>query len=224
MDLDALRVQVNDLVRDKDQVVSSASVDAAIAAAVLRYSADFPRPVMVDMAAPGGNELPLPMGWRDDSRLTSIETPVDLDPPSELNLGDVRFRVRPDGLALRLPVALQPGDIVRIGYTAPHAVTEFDSTLPQRHQYPVACFAASILCGQLASYYATEGAPTIQADSADHQGKTERYRARARDLASQYATLLGVSERKVVAASATTNMHGRDSLGGRRLFHSRRYG
>ena len=49
-------------------------------------------------------------------------------------------------------------------------------------------------------------------------------RARTGLSQSQFATLLGVSERKVIAASATTNMHGRDSLGGRRLFHSRRYG
>lgn len=223
MSLEALQALVNDLVRDTGGVVSSTSLDAAIDAAVLRYSTDFPRPVVVDVAAPGGNELPLPLGWQDASRLLSVETPIDQLPPAELGLGDVRFRMRPDGMAITLPIALDAGQDVRLGYTQTHVVDNSTDTVPAGHRYALACFAASILCGQLASYYANEGAPTIQADTADHQGKTERYRARARDLAQQYANLLGVADRKITAAGTVTHLQGRDSEGRRRLFHDSRY-
>lgn len=224
MSLAALQGLVNDLVRDKDQVVSSATIDQAIADAVLRYSTDRPRDVVVDVVSPlGGREFPLPMGWQAAfSMLRSMEFPPDSD--QFIDLGQVRTRIKPiEGFVLSLPIALQPGDQIRVVYTQQHVVDADSTTIPETHRFAVACWAASVVCGMLASYYASEGMPTIAADSADHMGKTERYRARAKDLAAQYFDALGINPKKLVAAGTVTAMKGTDSRGRERLFHSRRY-
>lgn len=224
MSLAAFQAQVTDLVRDKDQVVSSGSIDQAITAAVMRYSVDRPRTVLVDQAADGGVELALPAGWQEAfSRLVSLEYPVDLSPPSEIDLGEVRTRYKPDAVVLRLPFEIPAGALVRIGYTQQHIVDAGQDTVPDPHRYAVACLAGSIVCGQLHSYYATEGTPTIGADVSDHQGKSERWRTRARDLSNEYLNALGLNVKRSSAAAQVTSMRGSDSQGNARLFHDRRY-
>jgi hypothetical protein len=221
MGLASYRAWVSDLVRDKDQVVSSASVDAAIEQGVLRYSEHFPREVSVVQPALAGQLQDLPAGWQPlFSRMTQVEFPAGL---MIVPLGEVRFRNTPGGLQLELPEPADSGVPLGITYTQRHLVADNDDTIQETHRFAVACWAASIVCGQLASYYASEGAPTIGADVSDHQGKTERYRARARDLAKQFTDVLGVGDRRITAAGAAVNMRGTDSRGGSRLFHDRRY-
>ena len=216
---------ITDLVRDKDQVLSLASIDAAIATAVLRYSDDAPRRLLVDQLAIAGSLQPLPAGWLTDaSTLTGVEYPIDRSPQSVFELGQVSVRVTPTGDRLQLPVALAAGESIRIGYTALHTVDSGTDTIPTKYRHAVACLAAANLCGQLASYYATEGMPSIGADVSDHVGKTERFRARKRDLEAEYVRALGVPEKPVTAAAgAVAQLESTDSQGNGRLFHGRRY-
>ena len=216
---------VADLVRDKDGVLSLLSIDQAITTAVLRYSGDAPRRVWVDQIAVAGTLQLLPNGWVTDvSVLISVEFPVDASPQSLLDAADYRVRQTTNGERLELSIDLPAYDIMRIVYTAEHAVDGNADTIPTRHRYAVACLAAANLCGQLATFFATEGMPSIGADVSDHVGKTERYRARKRDLEGEYVRALGVPEKPVTAAAgAVAQLESTDSQGNGRLFHGRRY-
>jgi hypothetical protein len=222
---------IDDLVRDKDQVLSSGSIQLAIAQALLVYSDHRPREVPADVVADvAGYELPLPAGWVVDfSVVQSIEYPIDQNPVTMLDMSRVYQRMRPSGERIELPVALSAGDVVRVTYSATHDVDDTTDTVPPSHRHAVQCLAASNLCGQLASYYATEAAPTIGADVSDHQGKTERFRARARDLYAVYASVLGIavgSKGGNVQSKSAGTVVALDSVnaeGQPRLFHGRRY-
>ncbi|WP_430391076.1 hypothetical protein [Dyella sp. 20L07] len=210
-------------VRDRDSVLSASDIQAAIDAAVQQYSLDAPRIVVVDQQANGSQRLALPAGWVEDaSVLVSLEYPVDQFPPAELPTDQVRIYASPTQRQLLFPVDITPtdGELVRIGYSAPHTVTDDIDTIRVSHRVPVASLAASTLCGQLASYYASDSEPTIQADTVNRGDASSRWRARARDLAAAYSAVVGSTKSdRQRGASVTVEAARRDSLGGRRLFH-----
>jgi hypothetical protein len=212
---------VDDLVRDKDQVISSGARDAAIEAAVQRYSVDAPRVVVEDVTSAGGSELDVPTHWlADTSALRTLEYPIGQLPPSLVNASAVAIYTTPTGEQLRLLFTLVDGDQVRLTYTGAHRLDADADTIPARHRQPVAALAAATLCGQLSSFYATEGSPTIGADTTDHQSKSEKFSRRARDLRAEYTAMVSPAPtERNKGASATTTMPSRDSLGRERLFH-----
>jgi len=221
MPLADYQTAVDDLVRDRDAVISDVQRDAAIAAAVTQYSADAPRPVVVDQAATAaGNTLDLPAGWTDDSVLVSAEYPIGQWPPVYLDASDVQIYASPTVRQLRLPVQLAIGESVRLTYTAAHLVDDADDTVPTKHANAVASLAASWLCGQLASYYAGESEATIGADTVDRKTKSDRWRTRARDLLAVYTASVGSAPSdRTKGASAVKQLQRTDALGNRRLFH-----
>lgn len=223
MSLEQLQTTVDDLVRDRDGVVSDTQRNDAIDAAVRAYSIDRPRNVVVDITASGGQRIDLPAGFTDASRLRGIEYPVGDVPPSEVPLSEISIYDAPSVRQIALPMWVAAGDTLRVSYTAAHLVDDADDTLPDGDRFAVACKAASILCGQLAAYYAGESEPTLAADTVNRQTKSQAWRQRARDLAADYATRVGPApnERRK-AASATTSLERNDALGGRRLFHPTR--
>jgi hypothetical protein len=185
--------------------------------------------VVVEATAAAGSELALPAGWVPDfSSVQAVEYPVDEDPVSELSLSEVRLRVRPAATTIAVPASFAGGETVRLTYTATHVVDAETDTLPPQHRAAVAALAASMICGQLAAYYASESAPTLGADVADHQGKSQRFRDRARDLLAEYNKTLGIADRTGTAGGATqaagvvVSMDGRNADGTPRLFHGRR--
>lgn len=223
MSLADFQSRVDDLVRDKDGVISSTQRGLAIDDAVRRYSQDFPRQVTVDLTSAGGQGLALPAGWQTGySQALAFEYPIDEVPASEIPLGEVKTRQRPSGLAFELPESLPAAAVVRVTYTQRHAVDESTDTVPEDHRLAVCCWAAAILCGELHAYYATESAPTLGADTADHQGKSERFRTRQRDLSAQYCRDLGVQEKRPQHGHAVVPLQRNDSQGNPRLFRGRR--
>lgn len=214
------QTSVDDLVRDRDQVIQPEQRDAAIDSARLQYSADRPREVVVDQPTDGTSELDLPAGWADSSQLISIEYPIGQLPTALVPLADVSIYASPAGRKIRLPSATAAGSEARIVYTSWHLLDADDDTIPQRHRLAVASLAASILCGQLASYYATESESTISADTVNRQTMSDRWRARQRDLAAVYTQAVGVrpADRRM-GASKTVQVQRPNSLGGRKLFH-----
>ena len=222
MSLAAFQQLVDDLVRDRDQVITSGQRSAAIGNAVLRYSADAPRVLIEDVTSvAGGQRLPVPTGWVvGRSELRGLEYPVGKIPASEIGLDSATIYQSLTGPEIVLLLSLFAGDVVRVTFTGWHVLTETTDSIPPPHQYAVACLAASILCGQLSAYYATEGSPTLQADTVDHLGKTERYRARARDLAAEYTRIVGnATPDSTKPAMAVAEFPSTDSLGGKTLFH-----
>lgn len=221
MPLADYQTRVDDLVRDSDQIILPAQRDAAIDAALAQYSADRPRQVAVDITSAGGQRIDLPAGWLDDtSELVAVEFPVGQVPASEIPLGDVSIYNAPDGRKLELPIVTTAGDVLRVTYTAAQALDVVDDTVPLRHRHALVCFAAALLCTQLASYYAREGEPTIAADTVDRKNKSDRFRLLAKDLSGVYSRVIGLppSDRNK-AASVTVQFERNNALGGKRLFH-----
>jgi hypothetical protein len=213
---------VDDLVRDRDQVIAPSERATAIASALSRYSADSPRPCVEDViSVSGGPRLPVPTGWLEGvSELRALEYPVGKVPPSQIGLDAVSLYQSPTGIEIVMLLSVFADDVVRVSYTGGHVLDATQTTIPSRHVHAVAAFAASILCGQLSAYYATEGAPTLQADTVDHQGKTERYRNRARDLAAEYTRTVGAAQpERQRPGMAEVAIPGQSSLGGRPMFH-----
>lgn len=210
---------VDDLVRDKDQVIASAQRDLAIAGAVARYSIDSPRLVVSDVVSAGPALIPLPADWVTSSVLRQIEWPVGEVPPALLPAGTIILYQGPGGLALMLRHEIPAGEQIRLTYTGAHALTALDDSIPLEHRRPVACLAAADLCGQLHSHYATDAEPTLGADAVAHQSKATHWRNRERDLRTQYTAAVGPapSDRNR-PASVDVALPSRDQLGGRRIF------
>jgi len=224
MSLADIQTLVDDLVRDRDQVVASDQRDAAITAALAQYSSDRPRAVVVDAVSSGGQRIDLPAGFTDESQLLGIEFPVGEIPPSQLPMADISIYSAPTVRQVDLPVWTQPADTLRMTYTAAHLLDDTDDTVPARHRQALASLAASIVCGQLASYYVTEGEPSIQADTVDYKDKSQRFRLRQKDLAADYTRIVGPAPSdRAQPASVTVPLQRNASLGGRRLFHPTRY-
>jgi hypothetical protein len=223
MSLASIQTAVTDLVRDRDGIISEPQRDAAITVAVNAYSLDRPRAVVVDVPGNGGSRIDLPQGFTEDSRLIAIEYPIGQEPPAELPASEISFYAAPDKRQLALPVAIASGERARVTYTATHVLDEDEDTLPAAHAHALACLAASILCGQLSSYYASESEPTISADTVNRQTKSATWRQRQRDLAAEYGRTVGAAPNpRKQAAIATRDLERGTALGGSRLFHPTR--
>ncbi|MGB3749447.1 MAG: hypothetical protein WA961_14705 [Rhodanobacter sp.] len=223
MALSDYQTLVDDLVRDRDDVVTTVQRDEAIAAALAQYSADRPRHVVVDVVSSGGQRIDLPVGFTEDSRLVGVEYPIGRIPTALLPLAEISIYAAPTVRQLDLPVFTDVGDALRVTYTAEQLVDASDDTVPLRHRQSVASLAASYLCVQLASYYATEGEPSIAADTVDRKTKSDRFRMLAKDLAAAYTRVVGVAPSdRTRGASVTVPLERSNALGGRRMFHPTR--
>jgi hypothetical protein len=211
-----LQTLVDDLVRDTDQDIGADSRDAAIAGALARYSVDAPRRIVADAVVGAEGVVPLPAEWVPGlSALSMVE-----DRPGQRTRTVLTAAVRETPAGEELLVdGVTIGEAVRLYFTGAHALQPV-ATVPVAHQRALACLAASDLCGQLAAHYSNEGAPTIGADTVDHQGKSGRWRSRARDLAGEYTRIVGAAPTdRARPASADAVLPSRNSLGGGRLFH-----
>lgn len=225
MSLADYQTLVADLVRDsgRGDVISDVQRDAAITAALAQYSADRPREVVVDVVSPGGQRIDVPAGFTLDSRLVGVEYPIGQIPASQLPLSEISIYTAPTGRQFDLPLTLATGEDLRITYTAEQLLDATDDTVPVRHRQAVASLAASYLCAQLASYYATEGEPSIAADTVDYKTKSDRFRALAKDLAAAYTRVVGAAPSdRTKGASVTVQLERNDALGNRRMFHPTR--
>ncbi|MBR0346982.1 MAG: hypothetical protein IJI03_17170 [Rudaea sp.] len=221
MTLVSIHALVDDLVRDKDQVIASPTRANAIDDAVRRYSVDAPRTIVVDVPGAGTTRVDLPTTWVEgESELQSIEYPVDQFPPAMLDSDAAQLYQTPSGLKLQLGFQPTIGEPLRLTHTAPHILDDTQDTIPPKFRRAVACLAASDLCGQLSAHYATEAETSISADAVDHIGKTERFRNRAKDLLAEYVRLVGVAPSpRTKPASVDANPTRTTALGFPRLFH-----
>lgn len=221
MSLADVQQLVDDLVRDTDQVISSTTRDTAIKNAVVRYSSNAPRRVVEDIVAGASGALPTPAAWIvGESELQQIEWPVGRQPRSHVPVELVLVETTPAGVQFEQLAGIAAGEEVRLTFTGAHALTATTDTIPLKHRYAVACLAGADLCGQLAAHYSNESAPTLPADTVDHKGKSERWRARMRDLLAEYKLAVGAAPNdRTKAASAEVTPPRRTSLGGRRMFH-----
>ena len=91
---------------------------------------------------------------------------------------------------------------MRATYTIKHSVTASVDTIPVQDREPVACWAAAMLCDELATYYSAGTDSAIQADSVEQRSKAQEYAARAKALRKRYFDELGIEDRRGEPAGA----------------------
>ena len=92
-------------------------------------------------------------------------------------------------------------------------------TIPIEDREPVACWAAAVLCDQLAALYSGNTDSTIQADSVQQTSKAQEYAARAKALRKRYMDELGIEDKRSEPAGVVVNLDFPDSQGQDRLTH-----
>ncbi|MDO8933476.1 MAG: hypothetical protein Q7U97_13865 [Rhodocyclaceae bacterium] len=213
---------VTSFVRDDATRITPGELDGAIGLAVLKYSAAAPRPRVADLTNVSGMVIALPAAWEADfSAMTSLEHPVGSVPPVLLDGDAWAFYRDIDGLKIMLAASLPAGSTVRATFTARHAVSATEDTIPVGHREPVAKYAAALLCEQLAAFYANDTDSTIAAGMAQGQTKSQAYAARARDYRKAYIDAIGVEDKSAQPACAVAGLKTRDSDGQSRFFHPR---
>lgn len=211
-------------VRDDAAKLSVNDVSSAITQAVARYSKDRPRIKVQDLAAPGGNLLPLPSAWEADfSQLNSLEYPIGNVPPDIIEPGGWAMYVTPAGVQIQVAAAIAAAAAVRATYTISHVLSAVLDTIPVGDREPVSSFAAAILLDQLAALYSNDQDSTIKADSVQHISKAGEFAKRAKVLRQRYFDDLGIDTKRNVAAGAVVNLNLNNSIGRDRMTHPRRY-
>src|SRR3990172_3496624 len=214
---------VDDLVRDDSARLTDDDRNTAIDLAVKRYSKDRPKTQVEDLTPTSTTELPLPSAWETDfSVLASLEYPIGENPLSYLSPD--RYGPYDDGTAIsiKLQEEVDAAQDVRASFTIAHTLSAAVDTIPTGDREPVACWAAAILCEQLAAFYSGGTDATIQADSVRQQSKAQEYAAPAKNLRARYTNELGVNEKRNVAAGAVTELRKESSAGQTRLTHPMR--
>lgn len=213
---------VDDLLRDGARWVTPEQRERAIGLALSRYSTDRPRFLFEDVTSAGGKVLPLPEGWSPgESGLCSVETPVGQIPPAMLAPDSIALYTGPQGEEIRIARALAADEVARVGYSAPHVLTDSEDTVPPRHREALACYAAGLLCEQIATEHAGAQDATIAADRVDQAHPAREWAARARSYRNRYYATLGIQigrdglpEPRMEPAGAVVNLdlpttHGR---------------
>lgn len=188
---------IDDLVRDRDQVVTPGQREDALRQAVLRYSEHRPLGLVADVASTGGRRLDLPDDWQHGrSQLLALEYPADSELPSLIEPGTYYVYQGPSVAQVQLPFTLQSGELVRVRYTRDHTLSDDVDTLPESDRRAVAGLAASELCGQIARHYAHEADSTIGADAVERKSKSDQYSKFSRDLRAEYFAYVGATDRR----------------------------
>jgi hypothetical protein len=212
---------VIELIRDDAGKITTADRDRAINLAIERYSKDRPQEKTQDVTPTDANHLPLPGAWEADfSELRSLEYPIGSVPSSVIGQERYGFYRSPTALTIQLLDAVAvAANNVRATYTIRHVVSAVADTIPVGDREPVACWAAAVLCEELAALYSGNTDSTIQADSVEQTSKAQEYAARARGLRKRYIDELGIDEKRSQPAGVVVNLDFPDSHGQERLTH-----
>lgn len=222
MSLDHYQPLVTRLVRDDASRITEEDRDNAIELALRRYSQDRPQTKVEDVVSDGTTLLDLPASWEAGfSQLASLEYPIGNNPPTLLS--GWQLYLSPSAAQIMLVSAPTSGASVRATYTIRQVLTYAADTVPLEHREPLASYAASVLCEQLASLYSGDTDSTIGADSVEHRSKAQEFAARARGLRQRYFDALGIDPKRAVPAGVVVDVDMPSSLGGGRLTHPERY-
>jgi len=212
---------VIELIRDDAGKITTADRDRAINLAIERYSKDRPQEKTQDVTPADANHLPLPAAWETDfSELRSLEYPIGNVPASVIGQERYGFYRSPTALQIQLLDAVAvAANNVRATYTIRHVVSPTADTIPVGDREPVACWAAAVLCEELAALYSGNTDSTIQADNVQQTSKAQEYAARAKQLRKRYIDELGIDEKRSQPAGVVVNLDFPDSHGQERLTH-----
>jgi hypothetical protein len=189
------------LTQDRDnRLVNADDFEAAIDAAVKKYSTHRPQDLVAEIVGNGTNDLPLPTLFVDGfSMIETAEYPMDQIPATMVDDNEFYVFRKAAGPVLRLetykPTASQS---VRVAHTGYHTsgidgVPGTVSSIPDTDFEAVCALAASYACTQLSTLYAAGVDPGISADMVDGTGRAEEFRKRSSELESRYMSALGLT-------------------------------
>lgn len=231
----AVRYRLMDVDPTNPLLDDATTLDAAIAAAVSRYSTDRPREVVEDEVGTGSPYFVLVgtgavlASWLDGvSSIKRIEYPAAAIGasyrPTYLDRQDDWTETYRDGsktyLYLRGAVP-SVAETVRITYTAPHTHTSVTDTVPAGDREALYDLAAYYACIALGTKAAGSSDSTISADSVNYRDSQLRYKQQAELWLGSYNDRMGISDGSgaggksggsgVAGASATGDWDRRDS-------------
>lgn len=220
MSLATFQALVLSFARDDNGKLTNADRDAAIEAAVRRYSSDRPQITVEDVTSvAGGQELELPDSYQAGfSRIESLEYPIGDIPPSYLDHESWSMYRKPTEEVIHLAAGLPANADVRVTVGTRHVLDAMTDTLPVEDIEAVAKWAAAFLCDQLSAVYANNSDSTISADTVKQESQSGNYRRLANDYRKAYNQHIGVDEERSAAAGTEVSFNRADSLGGERMF------
>lgn len=206
-------VAVSGLVRDEGAVLSADDTTRAINQMLARFNQDYPRSNVQDLPAVNGSAA-LPGDWDDEvSQVVNCEYPIGEHPRHYV---DVHLYKTPTETTLDVPAATDGP--IRLTYSLPHRLDEVEDTLPAKYREACACYAAAILCDQLAGYYSHSDSSTIQSDAVDHNDKGRQFASRANGLRKRYREMVPTKTAETSSASTIAQWDGASV----NMFHRRR--
>lgn len=181
---------VTDMVPDQDTHIHVDVQRRAIEEAVLRYGADVPRVLIDDVVwlVPGVFG-PVPVRWNDQAQLQRAEYPVGQQPSASIYLD--AYRLPAGGWGLETVWALPEGARVRITYQLPHVLDTDADSIALLHRWPVAQYAAHLLCQQLATRFSAERESAIGVDVSRTESRAKMYAQRALEYRAGYYAGIG---------------------------------
>ena len=217
--------QVESFVRDDSgRLDQGEDFDRAIALAVQRYSKDRPQTKVEDLRPSDTHTLPLPVAWETDfSAIASLEYPIGQRPRITIESGRWELYRDPTTVTIKLQDAIDASHQVRATFSIAHVLDATHDTIPVADREAVSCWAAAILCDELAAFYSGGTDSTIQADSVRQQSKSQEYATRAKALRKRYLDELGVEDKRSEPGAAVVVVTPTDSRGQPRITHSAEY-
>lgn len=199
--IDQLLTQVDYLLAANDNELATAARTAQIESAIERYSRDVPEEITADVVGDAGKYYPVAANltsWSEGfSRILTIEYPAQAvssdETPQYITGWNDNYRDGSNVRYLFLPGhAPAATDTMRITYTAPYVASGGAYDIPPIDFNAVCQLAAGYCCLAIANKYARTSDATITADSVDHAGRSERFRAQAREWFKLYEEHIGL--------------------------------
>lgn len=215
---------VKRLVRDDEDKVTANDIESALTTALKRYSKDRPDANVIDQVGSDSKVLALPSSWQPEfSVVQSLEYPIGEVPASIVDTNEYWIYESPTGQEIHLSFSIASTESVRISHTIRRELSHTVDTIRDDDEEAVACYAASILCEQLAAEYSGDSDSSIGIDNVDHGNKAREFALRAKTLRKRYMDEMGVEDKRSMAAGAVVDIDQQNSLGRDRLTHPNRY-
>ena len=205
--LDDYRAIVPDYVRDDSNVIDSTDSDQAILAAVGELDSVSPNDVFVELTeASATKNFSLPGDWVSGfSRISQVEYPTAQVPPVLLSADDFMTWQTPSGDSLILSSEIPASEPIWIKYSRKYILTEVADDIPERFRQPVSLFAASLLCDQMAAFYAGESDSNFTADVASFGSKSQEFRTLANKYRTKFYSFFGAATPKATTGPSAAS-------------------
>lgn len=207
---------VSDIIRDATHatVTSTTVQNRGVIPALRQYAVDRPRLLTVEQAGSGTAYQALPSsgaGWVTGfSRVSTVEYPARLNPPSIVTPGDWTVGRDPADVTIERLLLNDPAaadQYVRITFSSLWPIPTTDATVDQVDAvayHAVTNLAASLVLRHLATGAARTRQGLLATTAREGDASAERIREAADDLRSVYAAFLGIQP----AGGATPDVTG----------------